>query len=60
MWLGALIGWIFRGCKTDYRNEINLELGWFENIPILCEIENLIIALIAVSLMIAITGHIIK
>ena len=60
MWLGALIRWIFRGCNTDYRDEINLEHGWFEDIPILCEIENLIIALIAVSLMIAIIVHIIK
>ena len=51
--IGALIRWLFRGCKTKFMDELNCENGWFANIPYLGDFENTILAqLLAIIILI--------
>lgn len=45
-YLGALIRWLCRGCKTNFDDEFMLKNGWFKNVPILKYVENYFIAFI--------------
>ncbi len=42
--IGALIRWLVRGCKTSFKDELDCVNGWFPNIPILGAFENIILS----------------
>ena len=39
--LGALIRWLLRGCRTNFKDELDCVDGWFSNVPILGTFENI-------------------
>ena len=51
-WLGGFIRWLFKGCKTDYHDEVygNLEPKFLKSY----ETENYIIGFLTVALVITI------
>ena len=57
--IGALIRWLCRGRKTNFKDEVECANGWFSNIPILGTFENLILAQCFVILVIIIVAIII-
>ena len=48
---GAEVRWLCRLCKTRLSDEIDCIDGWFKNIPLLKNIENIIIAIFIIVLM---------
>ena len=50
--VGAFIRWVFRGCKTNFQDELDCKDGWF---PFLGEYENALLAF-CLSLIIAAIG----
>jgi len=42
--LGALIRWLLRGCRTNFKDELDCVDGWFSNVPILGTFENIFLA----------------
>ena len=50
--LGASIRWLCRGCKTSFDDEVNSNIGWFKNIPILRGLENYLLGCVFILLVI--------
>ncbi len=42
--IGALIRWFARRCKTSFQDELDCVDGWFSNVPILGTFENIFLS----------------
>lgn len=54
VYLGAIIRWLCRGCKTVFKDELECKNGWLKNVPILKYVENYLIGIVFIAIVVLI------